>query len=258
MRFTLRNILLLYVLLPAAVGFLLWWGCQPFELEPPPVELLAQEVSFSLGRDVVRLPLIAVTSFGRPRVSVVCREPKSQACSSSLQNLVRLSRKGTKPVPADFLEIHLSDYSVFAYPGRDGRRVGIPEICPKLSQKWAREICESGGINCYLNDFYLVSKDRLKRRNPKYRFRGSWNNLGEIIQSLPAVTDKPKTVCLDGCVAVVETGSDSVAIWRTSQPSLHPSSNLDSEAKFIKSFIKYALGKEENFPKLSTVCKRIT
>jgi hypothetical protein len=103
-RVTLRNILMLYILLPTAVYFLLWWGCQPMKLEDPPVELLAQEVSFSLGRDVVSLPLVAVSSFGKPNVSVVCPEAKSQACGNSLLDLVRLSRQGAKPIPVEFLE----------------------------------------------------------------------------------------------------------------------------------------------------------
>jgi hypothetical protein len=238
-RFTLRNILILYILLPAAVYFLLWWGCQPMKLEPPPVELLAQEVSFSLGRDLVRLPLVAVSS-SRTR--------------ENLQQIARLSKQSLKPIPVKLLSINVSDYDTFRYPGRDGAIRHIPELCPKLKRQWAREVCEER-LNLSPEDFDnlspkhfdLITVDNLER----YVSRAGLTQ--KLLEArLPKPGGKIVTSCVlepDSCTLISQ---NLVALWSGTGDTIR----REKQAKFFKAFVKHALGEKEKFPELLAAHQR--
>ncbi|PSM50569.1 hypothetical protein C7Y66_02970 [Chroococcidiopsis sp. CCALA 051] len=144
---------------------------------------------------------------------------------------------------------------------REDSYIPIPELCPKLSQKWAQIACNKGARELFLHnlrDFYLVEE--------KYSdlllggIQGYKEDLGDIVKRMPLTTKTPALVCNSTpekpgyglCISALKLGNNLVAVWVLG----HSDSNkaaLEQQAKTIRALVQFGFAEKEDFAALEAV-----
>jgi hypothetical protein len=215
----------------------------------PPLKLLAQDVRFSIADQPVRLPLVAISKTGH-----VCSEKDKIPCSIPIEKIYT-----QEPITVNVLQISLEDYSSF----RDSRAesyIGVPELCPMLSQEWARRICQSNGLGKHidflgLRRFYLVKEDYMGSFNTVWLDNG---NLGEMGQKMSLDGKNPSSYCKPDkqgnppslCAAAMRIANNLLAVWVVTRAGAEKL-RIARDGQTIRSFMQFGLGETENFEALN-------
>lgn len=138
------------------------------------------------------------------------------------------------------------------------------EMCPLLTRDWARSVCDNpwSAIQHALPEdrFKLIDMNRLSKEGASAIFNCvSGSN---PLRSVPAIMDKPAIICKavvhpvsgnEFHQAMVRIDGDLGALWtvwghgQNGEPS---AVMAEREGKAVASFVRNALGANENFPKL--------
>ncbi|WP_342597508.1 hypothetical protein VKI21_03900 [Cyanobacterium aponinum UTEX 3222] len=207
--------------------------------EPPPsVELLATDANFSIGRRIVRIPLVAIASinFPRSKAAVLCENKSDEFCNLSLDEI---REKQPTPISVKALDISVNDYS-YLQDAQTDTYISMPELCPMLSQQWAKEIClnrDSPVFGEYLRSFTLMNSDYLKYADISW-IGNTKKSAGELVRELELEIGQPQRVCPNEengqpsslCVATLKLDNDLLAVWIVTRSQGLRGLTKDSEA----------------------------
>lgn len=238
----------------------LFSACKP--PSPPPqkeplISLLAQDVRFSIAGQVVRLPLAAVSWAGHSNVLTKCEpDDRTYECPISLEEISTKKSNKNEPIPITAVDItlqHLEDF----YDLPNEHHIVIPELCGRLAQDWARNICQEGiadvVLGVRLERFSLVDTRRINN------WKGSWisgaeESSGESVRKMNLVGSEPSISCgkdkngspLTLCAAAMQVRKNLLAIWIV---HINPTRQQDflRQAKAIKAFMTFGISETENF-----------
>jgi hypothetical protein len=245
-------------------------SCQPTRTESLlSVDLLVQDVRFSIGGRVVRLPLAAVSWSGDAMVHLCKPEDSSDVnvkrCLPSLDELAQQSRIDSRPIIAEWLRVTMRPYNqpVNLRYYDDGKKF---INCDELHQKWVQLVCRQdptgGGDDAmkwlYLQEIQLVKIKDLE--DPGFGFvkdEGRHYGSQEILffrarnqNSCPyQINYGAESQSIGGCYAALKIDGDVVALWDRPFGDVPPD-HLDKQAQFVRAFLDFGIGETENFPAL--------
>ena len=226
----------------------------------PNFEHLAHDVRFSIANKVVKLPIVAVNT------GVLC---KSNGANYSC--FVNLEEK--QPIIVDELNIGFEGYRRTGYKYTDGddSYISFPQICPMLSQEWARQICQNELVRSSILDmlqniqrFSLIKEDNREIFN--LGFGGVYESVGTILQKRMSFDNNvPSIYCpVDEqgnpshlCVAAIRITNNLLAVWTITDHKALDKTAINQQAQIIKAFIQFGIGETENFAALNSALNNI-
>jgi len=111
---------------------------------PLPLNKLSKTAIFSIAGQHLHLPLVAVSWGGSSNAMVLCTTPATRRfCSIPFDEIAKQAMESRKLVPVKALRIKLDSYNNYM-DTREDSYIPIPELCPKLLQKWAQIACKKG------------------------------------------------------------------------------------------------------------------
>jgi hypothetical protein len=218
----------------------------------PPLALLAHDVYFSIAEKTIRLPLIAISRSG-----YVCSEKDRIPCHIPIEKI-----NAKKPITVNALQISLENYNDFEDSRTEGY-IDISELCPMLSQEWARLVCQKDTarhINLHgLQRFTLVKEDYISSYHNGWLDNG---NTGEMVQKMSLDDKMPSSYCKsdkygnppDLCAVAIKISHNLLAVWIVTRAGA-VKSRIARDAKTIKAFMEYGFQEIENFAALDAALK---
>ena len=224
----------------------------------PPVQDLSKIVSISIGDVALRLPVVAVSWAGDSLVKTRCASghEKKRVCTATFETLATSAEGATRAIRALATDVRLEDYDVYKDTKVD-RRIGIPELCGMLTQRWAQQICNgrSPWRDVPIRRFSLVEEGQFDALNSSF-VDGHQGSIGSIASRLTAEENAPRKNCGPNgdklCVFVAPVGRRVFAVWI--------GSSIDTvarqEANAIRAFVDYAAAETEDFGGLEAALQR--
>jgi hypothetical protein len=231
--------------------------------QKPPIELLSQEAKFSIGKNIFRVPLIAIYSNNSYRAKISCGDSENERKNYCGIPLAKIIKKTQAPIPIVSLSISTDGYQYFKDSKKEGR-IYMPNFCPKLSQKWAKQRCNGIGSNLsdFPNHFDLIDPLHINYLDISW-IGGAQKNTGEFVRELDLKIGKPQRACgldkngspLSLCIVVLKLKNDLLAVWIVTRREGIEKVSQDGEA--IKAFVKFGISETENYPALEKAIKSI-
>jgi hypothetical protein len=234
--------------------------------QKPPIELLSQEAKFSIGKNIFRVPLIAIYSNSFSRATIPCGDSENEFKNYCGIPLAKITEKKQVPIPVVSLSISMDRYKYFNDSKKD-EPIYMPNFCPKLSQKWAKQRCNDELIrqsilSNFPNYFDLIDPLYINYLDISW-IGGAQKNTGEFVRELDLKIGKPQRACgldkngspLSLCVAALKLKNDLLAVWIVTRREGIEKVIQDSAA--IKAFVKFGISETENYPELEKAIKNI-
>jgi hypothetical protein len=234
--------------------------------QKPPIELLSQEAKFSIGKNIFRVPLIAIYSNNSARAKMLCGDSENERKNYCGLSLAKIIEEKQAPIPIISLSISMDGYQYFKDPKKEGR-IYMPNFCPKLSQTWAKQRCNGLSINrSNLSDFPdhfdLIDPLHINYLDISW-IGGAQKSTGEFVRELDLKIGKPQRACgldkngkpLSLCIVVLKLKNDLLAVWIVTRREAIEKVIQDGEA--IKAFVKFGISETENYPALEKAVKSI-
>lgn len=244
----------------------LWFGflavltsCGNEEHPAPNVKLLSSDIHVSIGETPLVLPFISLDDYAYRKQSFsLDRKGDSERARNAFEQFLHESKDPQNPLVLDGLAVVVRTY------GWTGEDLRSGKMCPMLTREWARSVCDNpwAAIQQALpvNRFRLVDLKRLQIGGP--RSPASCRDDGKSHRPIPQRTGEAVIVC----AAMVYGGRDDKfhhaairingdlgalwTVWRYGQNGETAEAMAEREGKAIVAFVKYALGRNEEFQKL--------
>lgn len=249
----------LHIIISVMLGVLLAACSQ--KSKAPPIDLLAQDARFLIANHVFRLPLVAVSFGGRSYVLTPCARNKIDlqfACTISLDEIAKRNLNTNAPIPITALRISLQQYSSFRDSLADDY-IEIPELCEKLSQQWAKTICNyrlsHAGLGTIPRNFSIIEESKSSLLGS-----GEWCGdaacEGSAAEKIHLNDNNPNFFCgndengapLSLCNVAVRVDENIIAMWIVPRTDTN---QISAEAQAIKAFVRFAIGESEDFSALT-------
>jgi hypothetical protein len=234
--------------------------------QKPPAELLSQEAKFSIGKNIFRVPLIAIYSNNSSRAKILCGDSENERKNYCGLSLAKIIEEKQAPIPIISLSISMDGYQYFKDSKKEGR-IYMPNFCPKLSQKWAKQRCNGqliklSNLSDFPDRFDLIDPLHINYLDISW-IGGAQKNTGEFVRELNLKIGKPQRVCgldkngnpLSLCVAALKLENDLLAVWIVTRREGIEKVIRDGAA--IKAFVKFGISETENYPALEKAIKSI-
>ena len=225
----------------------------------PSVKLLATDVHLAVGGEQLTLPFAALEKYAYRGMSFsLNREGDRERAKKAVDDLIYNAKDPDKPLALLDLSVVVRTYGSNDFDSRQR------EMCPLLTRTWARSVCDNpwSPIQQALpaNRFALFDLDRLSKKDADRLF-----NCVEGSEPL-ASASKASAEAAIVCRAVVYPMSGNVfhralmrihgslgaiwTVWGHGQHGESAEAMASREGKALVSFVKNALGSEENFKEL--------
>jgi hypothetical protein len=228
-----------------------------------PLDLLAKTAEFRIGGAVVRLPLVAISWAGRSNAQALCEKG---TCVVPLQNIASRMQEGIEPVSVVELSIRFDGLGE-QYDSYREKFVLVPELCPMLEQRWAREICANSMYRLghgWLRSFDLVDSALL--REGRYRgaqVGGAATSSADAVNAVLETKDFPRRFCgldsagnrLSLCVAAHVLPDDVIAVWIVTW--FGGQAEVERDARMIEALFLHGFGEREDFQFLQGVAQSL-
>lgn len=190
---------------------------------------------------------------------VLCT-PATRFCSIPFDEIAKQATEPRKIVPVKALGITLESYNYYM-DTRENLYIPIPELCPKLSQKWAQIACDKGAGGVFarnLRNFILVEEEYLELLQD--RIQGYKENLGDIVKRMPLTIKTPTLVCNSSagkpryglCISALKVGNNLVVVWVLGHSDSHKAA-LEQQAKTIRALVQFGFAEKGDFAALEAV-----
>lgn len=223
--------------------------------KPPPskaeLELIAHDVYAVIAGQTFRVPLVAI--YGVERSGSLCSEKDSANCMVSKEKIL-----ANQPIEFKHIRISLQHYS--SYFDGDLYTYDYPELCPILSQEWARHICTERNNRGFfgLERFSLVEKKSLSSFNDTW-LSGYGESLGELVKKMTFEGETPSIYCdydeqgnpMTLCAAGMQVSDRLLAAWVVSRREADIPT-IARDGQIIKTLLKYGMRETENFEELNS------
>jgi hypothetical protein len=250
---------------------LLLTACQSSRTEPLlSADLWAQDMRFSIGDQVVHVPLVAVSATKYATVDLCrgSRDSNPEGCYPSVDKLAKLGNSTPNPIPVKSVKISFVPYTEPFRKGYYAHREPMP-TCKNLSQEWARSICLQDptgghdlGFGVGISDITFLDMKKLETLSSWLVNTGEEANYegGKILffRNKNATHSCPyrrsdgveyQAVVVGECYVAIQANRNILALWN--QPfEQNQSKYLERQAKFVRAFVDFGIGETENLPAL--------
>ena len=230
------------------------------------VGLLSTDIHVSVGQHTWVLPFIALDDYAYRKQSFsLNRKGDSERAQGALSQFLSDSVDPKKPLILDGLSVVVRTY------GWNDGDMRQRQVCSLLTREWARSVCDNPWAATQqalpVNRFRLVDLRRLQVGDT--RGPANCRDDGKTRRPLP---QKPRKAVMV-CEAMVYGGDDAKfhsaviridgdlgalwTVWRYGQKGETAEAMAEREGKAIVAFVQYALGQNENFPKLHAAMCRL-
>lgn len=221
---------------------------------------LSTDVHVSIAQQTLVLPFIALEDYAyRQQSFSFDRKGDAEHALDAASNLLRDTADPKHPLAFDGLTVVVRTY------GWNDSDIHQIQMCPLLTREWARSVCDNpwAAIRQALpgDRFMLVDLRRLQLRDPLGQ--ADCVSDGKPRRPLPKRPGEAAIVCAEGANgkglhAVVRIDGDLGAqwtVWRDGPNGETAEAMTEREGKAIFAFVRYGLGKSEDFPVLhATLC----
>jgi hypothetical protein len=245
------------LLLPILLAVLASWGKDGHSAVN--VALLSTDIHVSVAQRTLVLPFIALDDYAyRKQTFSLRREIDTESALAALNQFLHASADPRNPLVLDSLSVVVRTY------GWNDADMSQRQVCPLLTREWGRSACENpwAAIQQALpsNRFRLVDLARLQVEDP--RGVASCRDDRKPYRPLPQNPGEAVMVCTAQVFggrddqyhrAVIRIDGDLGAlwtVWRYGQNDETAEAMTEREGKAIFAFVRYALGKREDFPQL--------
>jgi len=232
------------------------------------VGLLSADIQVSVAQHTLVLPFIAMHDYAyyayrKPSFPLDRKGDgeRPERPLSALNDFLYGSADPKKPLVLDSLSVVVRTYGSNDSDGHPRR------VCPLLTREWAQSVCDNSQAALRqappANHFRLVDLRRLQIGDPRAECRDD----GKPRRPLPQRTGEAAMVCTARVFggredqyhhAVVRIDGHLGALWTVwgyGQNGETAEAMTEREGKAIVAFVRYALGKSEDFRKLhSAMC----
>lgn len=248
-------------------GFLvLLTSCGKKQQTTVDVGLLATDAHVSIAHHSIVVPLVAFNDHAHRNPSFsLGRKDDSDRARDELNQFLRDTADPKNPLVLDSLSVVVQTY------GWNDSDMSQRGVCPLLTRDWARSVCDdpwSAVLQALpANRFRLVNLSRLHVADPGGPIRCSNDE-----KPNPVLNLRPGDAVMI-CSAEVFGGRDdqyhhavmridgdlgaSWMVWRNGKAGETAEAMTEREGKAIAAFVRYALGKQEDFPKLHAAMCRL-
>lgn len=250
------------VLLLCALGFsfsAVLTSCGNEEHPAPNVELLSSDIHVSIGGNPLVLPFISLDDYAYRKQSFsLDRKGDSERARNALEQFLLDSKDPQNPLVLDRLTVTVRTY------GWTGEDLRSKKMCPMLTREWARYVCDNPWPAVQqalpVNRFRLVDLNRLRIGDPRGPARCRDDDKSH--QPIPQRTGEAVIVCTAMVYggpddqyhhAVIRINGDLGAlwtVWRYGENGETAEAMAAREGKAIVAFVKYGLGRNEEFQNL--------
>lgn len=253
------------ILLSSFLATLSSCGKSENEHSPADVKRLSTDVHVEIAQHTLTLPFIALEDYAYQRQSFsLNRKGEKEHALSSADKLLRDAADPNHPWASDNLSVVVRTY------GWNDSDMSQRQMCPLLTREWARSVCDNpwAAIQQALpeNRFRLVDLRNL-RIDDDPRGPAQCINNAKPHRPLPQNSEESTMGCEKQVFggdpdefhnAVVRIDGDLGAlwtVWRHGQNGETAEAMTEREGKAIVTFVRYALGSNEDFSALhATMC----